>query len=166
MLRALLAVGCNTYDYLTALDGAETDAKRVFDQLTDENVGNYSPAASTLLLSPTMPELKEAIERILYSIGKIDTFTYFFAGHGEIRPTGFYICLRDTRLDRLGTSAWTCDELTAAWPYDLAKPPVNNAIVCGAILASLIFPDRVPWFIFPDKNEYQNACLFSSPTST
>jgi hypothetical protein len=33
-VRVLLAVGCNLYDLVNPLNGAEHDAKRVFDLLT------------------------------------------------------------------------------------------------------------------------------------
>ena len=51
-MNALLCIGCNAYDHLRVLEGAEKDAKDVFDLLSKQN-GFYDQEASGVLLSPT-----------------------------------------------------------------------------------------------------------------
>jgi hypothetical protein len=55
--RALIAIGCNTYDYLQPLEGAEADARRIYDALIRPEIGEYDPAHSRILLSPTSAAL-------------------------------------------------------------------------------------------------------------
>jgi hypothetical protein len=105
MHRILISIGCNQYDYCGNLGGAEIDAQRVFQALTTEDVGNYDPGRSKLLLSPTLQEAENALNEALFSSGKIETLTLYFAGHGAYRAASFFMCLRDSRSDRLSATA-------------------------------------------------------------
>jgi len=48
----------------------------------------------------------------------------------------------------VGHEIWTIEDLGSAWPQHARAAPRSPAIAAGAILGSLIFPDRVPWFLF------------------
>ena len=50
--RALIAIGCDRYEHLNPLSGAEADARNVWDQLMKPEIGDYDRARSRLLLSP------------------------------------------------------------------------------------------------------------------
>jgi len=50
-MNALLCIGCNAYDHLQVLEGAEKDAKEVFALLSGQN-GFYDQEASCVLFSP------------------------------------------------------------------------------------------------------------------
>jgi hypothetical protein len=50
----------------------------------------------------------------------------------------------------IGTDIWTVAELENAWPNQANLEPANKSTAKGAILSSLIFNDRVPWFLFGD----------------
>jgi hypothetical protein len=131
--RALLAIGCDTYDFLEPdLDGAELDAQRVYDQLIKPEVGGYDPARSRLLLSPTLAEVREAIGEIIYCDPPLDTFTLYFAGHGALDSGGFFMELRDTRGDRRPATAYWLSEglMTLA-----SKPPTVTNIILDACYA-------------------------------
>ncbi|MDO8837910.1 MAG: caspase family protein [Parvibaculum sp.] len=113
MQRALIAIGCNSYNCISPLTGAELDAQRIYDKLIRDEIGNYHPSTSQLLLSPTLDEVRLALKSILFSNEKLDTFTFFFAGHGIVDKAGFYFCLKDTRLDQLPvTSLWLSELFT------------------------------------------------------
>ncbi|RDI97441.1 caspase family protein [Dyella solisilvae] len=109
-MRSLIAVGCNTYDNLNDLSGAELDAKRVYEALMTQGVGDYDAVTSTLLLSPTLNELRGVLRKILPA-GKLDALTFYFAGHGDVHAGSFYICLKDTSLDAISLTAFSLGEL-------------------------------------------------------
>ena len=49
----------------------------------------------------------------------------------------------------IGHDIWRTADLEASWPSTAAVAPNRAAIYGSAILASLLYPDRVPWFVFP-----------------
>jgi hypothetical protein len=125
--RLLISVGCNNYDHYQPLHGAETDGERVFNALIKPNVGEYDLSASTLLLSPTLRGVQDALTKTLFSGGPIDTFTFFFAGHGEVKAGSFYMCLCDTRADALSATALSLSELFLK--ISEARPSQSNIII-------------------------------------
>jgi hypothetical protein len=112
-MRLALAVGCNSYDSssIPTLDGAESDAQRIFGALTNDELGGYSPEHSILLLSPTLSELREALRRLLSNYGSIDTFTFYFAGHGSVKSGSFYMWGRDVIECRLSMTALSLGDI-------------------------------------------------------
>jgi len=138
-LRLLLAIGCDAYDGAATLSGAEHDALRVFEALTKETVGDYDPVRSQLLLSPTSDEVRAAIRQVLYSHGPVDTFAFFFAGHGGVRAGSFYMWLRDTSGEAQSVSALALSDLLR----NLAEvgPAQSNIIIdaceSGGLIADL-----------------------------
>ena len=129
MKRGLLVVGCDNYDLpgLQALTGAELDANRIFEELMQPDVGNYDASVSRLLLSPSLGEVDNALSEVLFSFGKLDTFTMFFAGHGAINSVGFYMCLRDTRISQLSSSGFWLGKLFSQ--ISEAGPAQSNIII-------------------------------------
>jgi hypothetical protein len=103
-MRVLLSIGCNVYDHLETLSGAERDADRVFRLLTGP-AGEYDPKSSILLLSPTLGEFRESVGSTLFNTRRIDVLTIFFAGHGGVKTGTYYLCLRDSAPQRLSASA-------------------------------------------------------------
>jgi uncharacterized caspase-like protein len=102
--RALISVGCNAYDHMQALDGAEADARRMYDALMKAEIGEYDPARSRILLSPTSTDLRNAMREVLFAGEQLDTFTFFFAGHGCVKSGSFYMCLKDSQAEALSAS--------------------------------------------------------------
>ncbi len=105
-MNALLCIGCNTYDHLRPiLEGAEKDAKEVFDFLSKQN-GFYDQELSSILLSPTTNAIIDALNKV-FPVGKeIDVFTFFFAGHAAVKSSSFYLCARESESERLSTTAF------------------------------------------------------------
>lgn len=115
MARALLAIGCRDYEdekSFGPLDGADTDAERIFGTLV-EGTGHYDEALSRKLISPTVAEIREALTG-LYDIGEVDVISFFFAGHGAVEAEIYYLCPNDSRGDRLPVSALRVDDVIAA----------------------------------------------------
>jgi hypothetical protein len=111
MRRTLIAIGCDAYDNLTPLAGAENDAQRVFDAMLPEQTGDYDRASSFVIRSPTVQDLRDALRASLFDAPGIETLTIFFAGHGAVGPGSYYMALRDTRPDALSATALSLAEL-------------------------------------------------------
>lgn len=109
--RALLAIGCDCYEHLDALSGAEADARAIFDALSKPEVGDYDAARSQLLLSPTLQDVREALASMLFSDNPLDAVTIVFAGHGAVSSGSFYMATRDSRLQGLSATALSLADL-------------------------------------------------------
>lgn len=111
MSRVLLAIGCNQYDHLGPLGGAEHDAQQLFDALIKPEVGDYDPDTSRILLSPTADEVKGALKDILFGGEKPDTLTITFAGHGGVTAGSYYMATREARPDALSATSLALADL-------------------------------------------------------
>lgn len=103
MKSILLAVGCDQYDFMETLSGAEADAGKVFAALTSPGQP-YAKSDSLLLLSPTKAEFEQTLTHI--GTGGIDVLTFYFAGHGEAKEGGYYFCLKDSRGELLSVTGY------------------------------------------------------------
>lgn len=108
--RTLFCIGCDHYQHLSNLRGAERDATAVFNLLTDPSVGSYNREDSTQLLSPTLAEVISAFERALEH-KSIDTLTLYFAGHGGAVHGSYYLCFRDSSDAMMSTTALPLNHL-------------------------------------------------------
>jgi len=102
--RLLIAIGCNDYDYLQPLRGAENDARRIYATLLDPSIGFYGQYGSRLLLSPTSEEVIHVLRSAL-SNRRINTLTIFFAGHGIVTHGSYYLCLKNSDPKMFSTTA-------------------------------------------------------------
>lgn len=109
--RALLAIGCDAYDELGSLTGAEADATAIFELLLQPQIGDYDPGKSRLLRSPTLQQVRGALTEILFSDGPLDTITIAFAGHGAVSGDSFYMGVRDSRGQALSATAFALADL-------------------------------------------------------
>ena len=138
-MRLLISIGCNAYDHAPALTGAEADARRMFEALIRSDVGEYDPARSKLLLSPSMDELRQTLCDVLFSNGAIDTFTFFFAGHGGVRAGSFYMWVRDSSPDAQSMTALSLADVFRN--LNEAAPAQSNIIIdaceSGGLIADL-----------------------------
>jgi hypothetical protein len=100
MRRILVSVGCDQYDQLAELQGAEQDARAMHDQLVGTS-GDYDAGTSRLLLSPTVDAIVSTLSGLPFGTGEIQTLTFFFAGHGGDKSGTYYLCARDTDPNRL-----------------------------------------------------------------
>lgn len=126
-MRVILAVGCNVYQYANPLGGAENDARRIFEALIREEVGDYAQHCSKLLLSPTIDQVREAIRDVLFANGQIDTFTFFFAGHGSVRRGSFYMWVQDSKYESQSVSALSLSDIFRS--INEAAPKQSNIII-------------------------------------
>jgi uncharacterized caspase-like protein len=79
------------------------------------------------------------LREVLFSNGKIDTFTCFFAGHGGVRSGSFYMLVRDSASEALSFSALSLSDLFLA--IGEAAPSQSNIVIdaceAGGLIADL-----------------------------
>lgn len=139
MRRALIAIGCDDYGNLNPLGGAVKDAERIFDALMRPEVGDYDLESSTILRSPTLQDVRDALTAVLFDKSQLDALTIFFAGHGAMSAGSFYMALRDTRLDALSATALSLADLLRMIAE--ATPTQSHVIIdacqAGGLIADL-----------------------------
>lgn len=132
MKRILVAIGCDNYDHLAVLHGAESDAAAIFEQLVPK--GDYDAVASVLLLSPTVNEVIVALSDLPFGQGDVESLTFFFAGHGGDKSGTYYLAARDTDPTRLSTTALAISRVLSV--ITELKPLQANVIVDACQSAS------------------------------
>jgi Caspase domain len=135
-MRVLLSIGCDTYDHADQLNGAESDAQRIYDLLIRADVGGYDTERSRLLLSPTYNDVREALREVLFTEPQLDTFTFFFAGHGSVSAGAFYMWLRDSNLKGLSMSALSLADIFRS--INEAAPLQSNIVIDACESGGLI----------------------------
>lgn len=123
----MLAIGCNDYDEASPLSGAVPDAQRIFDALVSANSHWYDVGRSRLLRSPTLDEARAALRDTLFRGPAIETFTFFFAGHGGVHAGSFYMWLKDTMGAAQSVSALALADLFRS--LNEAAPRQTNIII-------------------------------------
>lgn len=112
-MRILVAIGCDHYsnDGLQDLSGAENDASAVFDLLVNNNDSSYDKNHSILLKSPSSQVAREALQQAIFDSGEDIELCLFFAGHGVVKDGAYFLCVKDTAVDRLSVSAISITDL-------------------------------------------------------
>lgn len=126
-MRVLLAIGCNEYNEADSLSGAEPDAQRIFDALVGAEPPWYDGERSRLLRSPMLDEVRAVLRDMLFMGPEIETFTFFFAGHGGVHAGSFYMWLKDTMGAAQSVSALALADLFRS--INEAAPRQTNIII-------------------------------------
>lgn len=126
-MRVLLAIGCNEYNEASPLTGAEPDARRIFDALVNAKSPWYDCGRSRMLRSPTLDEVRAVLRDMLFKGPEIETFTFFFAGHGGVHAGSFYMWLKDTMKAAQSVSALALADLFRS--INEAAPRQTNIII-------------------------------------
>jgi hypothetical protein len=111
MSKVLLCIGCDDYQSLNKLSGAERDALAIHTALSTGPLSNIKPADAYLLDSPARHQLDATLLDIQDQYDEIESFTLFFAGHGGEANESYFLCLSDTRADRLSTTGFALSRL-------------------------------------------------------
>ena len=109
--RVLLSIGCDAYLHLNRLNGAERDADSIQRELARSELSCIRPEDSYLLRSPSRARVEEVLLEIQDRYEEIESFTIYFAGHGEEANDSYFLCLCDTRADRLSTTGFALSRL-------------------------------------------------------
>lgn len=135
-MRVLLAIGCDTYDHASLLNGAEKDALRMYELLIHPDIGEYDTSRSRLLLSPTYGQVRDALREALFNEPQPSTFTFFFAGHGSVSAGAFYMWLRDSNLKGFSMSALSLADMFRS--INEAAPLQSNIVIDACESGGLI----------------------------
>lgn len=113
MNGCLISVGCDAYQLLAPLSGAENDARAVYETLVDSEYSMYSKEISKLLLSPSRTDFYEELGRISEDETS-DVLTLYFAGHGSVDTGQYYLHFPSEREGNLILSAISSGEIFTA----------------------------------------------------
>lgn len=111
MAKVLLCIGCDNYQFLSKLSGAERDALAIHTALSTGPLSVIQSADAYLLQSPARHQLDAVLLEIQDRYAEIESFTLFFAGHGGEANDSYFLCLSDTRADRLSTTGFALSRL-------------------------------------------------------
>lgn len=111
MAKVLLCIGCDDYQSLNKLSGAERDARSIHTALSTGPLSSIQPADAYLLNSPARHQLDATLLDIQDRYDEVESFTLFFAGHGGEANDSYFLCLSDTRVDRLSTTGFALSRL-------------------------------------------------------
>lgn len=113
MKAYLVAIGCDDYqsETLNDLSGAENDASAVYDVLADSEYSIYEKDSSYFLKSPVISDVRRTLEEVLFDKECPDIFTLFFAGHGGVVDGTYYLCLNETKTDRMSFTGLSLTEI-------------------------------------------------------
>lgn len=109
--RVLLCVGCDGYKHLKTLNGAVMDAEAIYRELASSENSRITAEDAYLLRSPSTMQVVEVLATIQDSYSELESLTIFFAGHGGESNGSYYLCLADTRSDRLSTTGYPLSRL-------------------------------------------------------
>lgn len=109
--RVLLSIGCDDYQHMQKLGGAELDASSIYGELTSGDLSCIRPEDGQLLSSPTKDQLISALLNLQDQYQEIESLTIFFAGHGGEANGSYFLCLSDSRADRLSTTGFALSHL-------------------------------------------------------
>lgn len=126
-MKLLIAIGCNSYDYCSQLAGAERDAIQMYEALVNSRSPFYDRDKSILLLSPTIDNVRSALKSALFDGNRLDVLTFYFAGHGAVANSSFYMCTRDTQQGALSATAFALADMFRN--LNEAKPAQTNIII-------------------------------------
>lgn len=106
--KALL-IGNGVFDQdphtLTRLHGPATDLPMLRAALTHADAGLFDPANVRQILDGTQREVLDAIDQFFRDAVGGDHLLFYYSGHGWTdKQENLYLCARDTRSDRLGST--------------------------------------------------------------
>lgn len=135
--RVCVCVGVTNHEdpKLAQLNGAKVDAKRMFVALTDPEKGGYDEDSSILLLDPHKQQVAKAVADLAYG-GSVETFTFFFAGHGGVSNEAFALYCSDTNCDRFIATALPITEIFQV--INDAQPRHSNIIIDACQAAGMV----------------------------
>lgn len=113
MKACVVSIGCDKYQNqeLPDLSAAENDATAIYEALVNSEYALYDKTDSVCLRSPKLAEIIKALEEVLFERECPDVLTIFFAGHGGVFAGTYYLCLNETRIDRISLTALPLSEI-------------------------------------------------------
>lgn len=135
--RVCICFGVSKYsdDGLEEIPGAEHDANRVFDLLVSPDIGENDPNCSKKIVNPTKTEFIHSLSDVLYDKSR-ETVTIFFAGHGAVVNSSYYLFLSDSNTDRIASTSVSLSEIFQI--IGDAKPAHTNIVIDACNAAGMV----------------------------
>jgi len=97
---------------LPELEGPRNDPALLRDALCDGEVGLFPADNVRMATERTMAEVLSEAEDLLASASRRDTLLLYYSGHGVLDQSGeLFLCTRDSRIDRLRSTAVKASDL-------------------------------------------------------
>jgi len=118
---------------LPDLEGPRNDPALLRDALCDSEVGLFPTDNVRLVTERTMAEVLREVEDFLHSSTRQDTLLIYYSGHGTLDQSGeLFLCTRDTRSDRLRSTAVKATDLRGMLDESSAATTVIALDCCHA----------------------------------
>lgn len=112
-----------------------------------ELVAQPTELVSVLLRASRLFDLHEEFDLSLSALDHLAINAYL---PDEYRGFADEVISRGINVVRhIGHDIWTVDELETSWPIVRQPPAAGQAM--AAVVASLLYPDRSPWFLLPSQ---------------
>lgn len=112
-----------------------------------ELVANPSEAIAVILRLAPLFDLGDVFDEAMAELDHVNINAFIASDYGQFSDDT--IADGENHTFTIGQGVWTIDDLMAAWPAQAAQGPDTFAMMAAAVLASLLFPNRVPWFVVP-----------------
>lgn len=119
------------------------------DEPNLELVAQPTELVSVLLRASRLFDLHDEFDLSLCALDHLAIIAYLpddYRGFGDEVITGGINVVR-----HIGHDIWTVDELETSWPVVQQPPAPGQAM--AAVVASLLYPDRSPWFLLPSQGQ-------------
>ena len=99
---------------LQPLEGPVNDVALLRDALADPQVGLFDPQRVRILPERTSQEILMEVEQFFESVTRAEHLLFYYSGHGLLSVQNkLFLCARDTRTDRLQSTAVSSDVINA-----------------------------------------------------
>lgn len=146
----------------------DLDASKVLDylitrqrspeQLPMESVAQPTELVLTLLRLSRLFDLADEFDTSLSSLDHLPLNAYLPDNYQHFGED--YISSGINAVFAIGHDFWTIEELETAWPS--FPSPSSPQVAMTSLLASLLFPDRSPWFLLQETSLVKSHTLSSS----
>lgn len=117
-------------------------------QLTIETIAQPTELVLALLRLSRLFDLADEFDASLSGLDHLPLNAYLADNYNQFGQD--FIMGGTNAVFVVGHDFWRIAELEAAWPSFLV--PDHPAVAMTALLASLLFPDRSPWFLLPEPS--------------
>jgi caspase domain-containing protein len=99
---------------LSALEGPRNDPALLRDALCDDRYGMFAGDDVRLVLERDTSEVLDEVEEFLHDARHDDAVLLYYSGHGRLDTSNeLYLCARNTRTDRIRTTAVKASDIKA-----------------------------------------------------
>jgi hypothetical protein len=107
---------------------------------------------TVLLKAAGLFDLESVLDDDLWRLDGVTFGAYFTNDLGQFADE--HMQDGENNLWRIGHDVFRIEDLNASWPNITALETPTPALIAGAAMASLLYPDRVPWFLLTQSRGF------------